>query len=76
MGPAMEYYRNYRYYIPKIKATRVSNTVEFFPHHFQLPQLSLQDQLEEKLAELVDILQATKNTYELPPSAGLQNIVT
>ena len=74
IGPALDLYRNYRCYLPKTKSTRVSNTVEFSPHQFQLPQMSLQDQLEEKLSALVDILQAKKKTNELPPSAGLNKL--
>ena len=73
-GPAMEHYRNCHCYLLNTKSTRVSNTVEFFHHQFQLPQMSLQDHLEEKLSELVDLLQAKKNTNELPPSAGLNKL--
>ena len=72
--PGSQYIRNYRCYLPSTKNTRVSNTVEFFPHQFNLPKLTLQDQLEEKLTELVDILHAKKNTNELPPSAGLNKL--
>mmetsp|Transcript_27774 Transcript_27774/g.57545 ORF Transcript_27774/g.57545 Transcript_27774/m.57545 type:complete len:567 (-) Transcript_27774:1911-3611(-) len=67
IGPALEHYRNYQCYLPQTKATRVSNTVEFFPHQFQLPRVTLQDQLEEKLTELVEVLQAKKLSNELPP---------
>ena len=45
--------------------------MEFFPHNCSLPQYSLQDQLEEKLSDQVDILQEKKNTNQLPPSVCL-----
>ena len=48
--------------------------MEFFLHQFQLPQVTLQDQLEGKLTELVDILQTKKQTNELPRSAGLNKL--
>ena len=41
VGPAKEHYRNYTCYLPKTKSTRVSNTVEFFPHQFDIPQIAL-----------------------------------
>ena len=33
LGPANHHYRNYQCYKPGTKSIRVSNTVEFFPHH-------------------------------------------
>ena len=33
IGPANHHYHNYQCYIPRTKSIRMSNTVEFFPHH-------------------------------------------
>jgi len=43
MGPAMEHYRCHRVYITKTRATRVSDTVDFFPQHFSMPKMSSAD---------------------------------
>ena len=41
--PAMHHYRCYEVYIPKTRATRVSNTLVWLPHHVALPKLSSAD---------------------------------
>jgi hypothetical protein len=40
IGPAMHHFRNYQCYIPSTRGERVSNTVEFFPAHVEMPNTS------------------------------------
>ena len=43
IGPAPEHYRCYQIYIPKTQGTRICDTVEFFPTHCKLPNVSAHD---------------------------------
>ena len=43
IGSAPEHYRCYQVYIPKTRADRIVNTVEFFPHDFPVPKISSVD---------------------------------
>ena len=43
VGAAPEQYRCYQIYIPKIQGTRVCDTVEFFPTHCKMPNMSAND---------------------------------
>ena len=43
VGPAPEHYRCYQIYIPKTQGTRVCDTVEFFPTHCKMPNVSAND---------------------------------
>jgi hypothetical protein len=40
LGPAMHYYRCQNVYILAKASERIVDTLEFFPHHYQIPQLS------------------------------------
>jgi hypothetical protein len=37
LGPATEHYRNYRVFINKTRAERITDTVEFLPHEIEMP---------------------------------------
>eukprot|EP00978_Attheya_sp_CCMP212_P044211 scaffold304053_cov24-Attheya_sp.AAC.1 len=39
----MEHYRCHQVYITKTRATRVSDTVDFFPQHYARPKMSSAD---------------------------------
>ena len=71
IGPALHHYRNYLCYLPTTNSTRVSNTVEFFPHNWTIPSYDLQDRLEESLGELIDVLTKKQTAHQLPQSPGL-----
>ena len=43
IGAAPEHYRCYQIYIPKTQGTRVCDTVEFFPTHYKMPNVSAND---------------------------------
>ena len=54
--PAIHHYRNYQCYIPATKSIRVSNTVEFFPHHTPLLATSSTDKITLVLQDLLNLL--------------------
>ena len=39
IGPAMEIWRCHSSYIPKTRAKRISNTVDYFPRQFNVPKI-------------------------------------
>ena len=43
VGAAPEHYRCYQIYIPKTQGTRICDTVEFFPTHCKMPQVTAND---------------------------------
>ena len=43
VGAAPEHYRCYQIYIPKTQGTRICDTVEFFPTHCKMPNVSAYD---------------------------------
>jgi hypothetical protein len=40
VGPAMHHYRCQNVYISSTASERIVDTLEFFPHNYQMPQLS------------------------------------
>jgi hypothetical protein len=63
INQAPQHYRNYKCYIPATKGIRISNTVEFFPEHCDLPHASPQDILSMILQDLMGVL-----THPIPNS--------
>ena len=57
IGPAMHHFRNYYCYIPSTRGERVSNTVEFFPAHVEMPNTSSEERLTQVTQDLIDVLQ-------------------
>jgi hypothetical protein len=57
IGPAPEHYRCYQLYMPKTRATRIFDTVEFFPTKVNMPTLSSTDTAIKAAAALTDALQ-------------------
>ena len=56
VGAAPEYYRCYQIYIPKTQGTRICDTVEFFPTHFQMPRVSSHDAVLYATNDLITAL--------------------
>ena len=56
IGPAMHHFRNYYSYIPTTRGVRVSNTVDFFPEHVDMPQTSSEDRLAQVTQDLIAVL--------------------
>jgi hypothetical protein len=56
IGPAMEHYRCYTVYITKTKSSRIVETVEFFPHKFELPFPSSSELATQAAADVTHAL--------------------
>jgi hypothetical protein len=78
LGPALQHYRCYHVYVPSTSTTRVSDTVQWFPHGFLMPDPSPHDIATAAIADLSDALHAltslphqrttTVNPFYPPPS--------
>jgi hypothetical protein len=56
LGPALEHYRCYRFYIPDTKGERITGTCEFFPHYCNMPAISPSDAATHAAQDLVHAL--------------------
>jgi hypothetical protein len=57
LGPAMHHYRCQNVYISTTASERIMDTLEFFPHNYQMPQLSSTDRLLMAAKDMTDALQ-------------------
>jgi hypothetical protein len=57
LGPAMHHYRCQNVYISSTASERIVDTLEFFPHNYQMPQLSSTDRLVKAAKDMTDALQ-------------------
>jgi hypothetical protein len=57
LGPAMHHYRCQNVYISSTASERIVDTLEFFPHNYQMPQLSSTDRLLMAAKDMKDALQ-------------------
>jgi hypothetical protein len=57
LGPAMHHYRCQTVYILTTASERIVDTLEFFPHNYQMPQLSPTDRLLMVAEDMTDALQ-------------------
>jgi hypothetical protein len=57
LGPAMHHYRYQNIYISSTASERIVDTLEFFPHNYQMPQLSSTDRLIMAAKDITDALQ-------------------
>jgi hypothetical protein len=57
LGPAMHHYRCQNVYISSTASKRIVDTLEFFPHNYQMPQLSSTDRLVMAAKDMTDALQ-------------------
>ena len=57
IGPALEHYRCYKCYVTTTNATRISDTVEFFPTQCEVPALSSTDTAMLAARQLIHALQ-------------------
>jgi hypothetical protein len=64
LGPAMHHYRCQHVYISATASERIVDTLEFFPHNYQMPQLSSTDRL---LMAAKDMTGALQNPYPEVP---------
>jgi hypothetical protein len=56
-GPAMHHYRCQNVYISSTVSERIMDTLKFFPHNYQIPQLSSTDRLIMAAKDMTDALQ-------------------
>jgi hypothetical protein len=57
LGPAMPHYRCQNVYISTTASERIVDTLELFPHNYQMPQLSSTDRLLMAAKDMTDALQ-------------------
>jgi hypothetical protein len=57
LGPAMHHYRCQNVYILSTSSERIVDTLELFPHNYQMPQLSSTDRLIMDSKDMTDALQ-------------------
>ena len=57
IGPTMEHYRCFKFYLPETNATRIGATAKFFPHHCKMPKLSSEDAATAAANDLIAALQ-------------------
>jgi hypothetical protein len=57
LGPAMHHYRCQNVYISATASERIVDTLKFFPHNYQMPQLSPTDRLLMAAKDMTDALQ-------------------
>jgi hypothetical protein len=68
LGPAMHHYRCQNVYISTKASERIMDTLEFFPHNYQMPQLSSTDRL---LMAAKDMTGALQNPHPGVPFASV-----
>jgi hypothetical protein len=56
IGPAMNHYRHWTFYIPKTRGTRVSDTVVFLPAKYTMPATASSDRATAAIEELTETL--------------------
>jgi hypothetical protein len=70
LGPAMHHYRCQNVYISATASERIVDTLEFFPHTYQMPQLSSTYRLIMAAKEMTDALQNTHPEVPFTHIAG------
>jgi hypothetical protein len=68
LGPTMHHYRCQNVYISTTASERIVDTLEYFPHNYQMPQLSSTDRL---LMAAKDTTDAFKNPHPDVPFASV-----
>jgi hypothetical protein len=68
LGPAMHHYRCQNVYITTTASERIVDTLEYFPHNYQMPQLSSTDRL---LMAAKDMTDAFRNPHPDVPFASV-----
>jgi hypothetical protein len=68
LGPAMHHYRCQNVYISTTASECIVDTLELFPHNYQMPQLSSTDRLLMAAKDMMDSLQ---NPHPVVPFASV-----
>jgi hypothetical protein len=64
IGPAMNHYRHWTFYIPKTRDTRVSDTVVFLPEKYTMPTTASSDRAPAAIEELTEVLKNPSETVK------------
>ena len=56
VGPSLEHYRCYKFFIPKTNTTRDATTVDWFPTAIKYPQITTETYLKQTAEDLLHIL--------------------
>jgi hypothetical protein len=70
LGPAIHHYRCQNVYISTTASERIVDTLEFFPHNYQMPQLSSTERL---LMAAKDMTNALQNPHPEVPFASVRD---
>ena len=70
IGPSLKHYRCVRGFFPKTNSTCHVDTVKFFPTVFRVPQMSLEDFLQQAALDLIALLTNPPFTTTFLPAAG------
>jgi hypothetical protein len=70
IGPAMNHYQRWTFYIPKTRGTRVSDTVVFLPEKYTMPTTASSDRATAAIEELTEAL---KNPSSAKPFLNTGN---
>jgi hypothetical protein len=70
LGPAMHHYRCQNVYISTTASKRIVDTLELFPHNYQMPQLSSTDRL---LMASKDMMDAFQNPHPEVPFTSVRD---
>ena len=65
IGPALEHYRNFTFYINETGGIRTSASAQFFPHQLAMPKITSTDALTIAANDLVEILKDSKTNLNL-----------
>lgn len=57
IGPSLDHYRCVKCFIPATNGVRDADTVEYFPHHFPIPEMQPIDYIKQATADIIHFLQ-------------------
>ena len=69
VGPALNHYRCFRFWMPKTKAFQIAKTAKFFPTYTSIPNITNDDNLVMAEKYLIEALQkrGTNNQHKFTP---------
>ena len=61
IGPSVDHYRLLKCYIPEANSEIDCNTINFFPHHYPMPEYKLEEYLKQATENIIHILLSKKS---------------
>ena len=76
VGPAMQHYRCYKFWIPETRGFRIAQTAIFFPTHTKMPEISRQAKilLSAKALTSALLVKDDKNPLHPPINKALEDL--